>query len=250
MKSIFEINIFDLKWVEIGKAIFVALVDTIKYEYSFYLLLIQSKKYEDFDVFESDIRAKVQLFSLSLTFKMWSRPHYRSATFQQDMINNLRNVAIPGTGVPLSLFCYHWITCLLFVLVLNPVICILGAINKSWKVSSTTQEFLVRSLSYYSDHLLHPDDWFSYWRLNCSLVSYHSMLTRTDGYALENKWQFLVRGNEKGVPVSPFLSDVSAIVCKNINVEGGMGIHFYQASLNSRAILIILNFGTEITLRN
>ena len=40
-----------------------------------------------------------QLFSVGLIFKMWSKgKHYRSPSFQQDMIDNLRNVAIPGTG--------------------------------------------------------------------------------------------------------------------------------------------------------
>lgn len=40
---------------------------------------------------------KVQLYSLSLIFKLWSLPHYRSNSFQQDMLDNLKNVAVPGT---------------------------------------------------------------------------------------------------------------------------------------------------------
>ena len=35
--------------------------------------------------------------------------------------------------------------------------------------------------SYYEDHLLHPDDWFSLWRMNCRLVSYHSLVTQAPG---------------------------------------------------------------------
>ena len=46
---------------------------------------------------EDDKWGKVQLYSLSLIFKLWSLPHYRSNSFQQDMLDNLKNVAVPGT---------------------------------------------------------------------------------------------------------------------------------------------------------
>ena len=42
---------------------------------------------------------KVQLYSLSLIFKLWSLPHYRSKSFQQDMLDNLKNVAVPGITI-------------------------------------------------------------------------------------------------------------------------------------------------------
>jgi hypothetical protein len=78
-------------------------------------------------------------------------------------------------------------------------------------------------------HLLHPDDWFSFWRLNCQVVSYHSLARQTPGYKQEDKWTFLKDGHAMGVPVSPFL-ELQSIVCKNKNIEGGMGIHFFKVS--------------------
>jgi len=39
-------------------------------------------------------QAKVQVFSLVLIFSLWDKPHYRNGTFQDDMIKNLRNVAV------------------------------------------------------------------------------------------------------------------------------------------------------------
>lgn len=57
---------------------------------------IQNPKYSDMKAYENDAWARVQVFSLSLIFKLWFRPHYRSASFQQDMKDNLRNVAVPG----------------------------------------------------------------------------------------------------------------------------------------------------------
>ena len=47
--------------------------------------------------------ARLQIYSLCLHLRLWSSPHYRSGTFANDMRKNLRNVALPGTGVPLSL---------------------------------------------------------------------------------------------------------------------------------------------------
>jgi hypothetical protein len=68
--------------------------------------------------FGGDVWANVQVFSLSLIFKMWSRaPHYRSRDFQEDMINNLKNVAIPGEWYENIQYCLifsdcmpHWIS--------------------------------------------------------------------------------------------------------------------------------------------
>eukprot|EP00602_Paraphysomonas_sp_CaronLab_P011072 CAMPEP_0185021290 /NCGR_PEP_ID=MMETSP1103-20130426/3974_1 /TAXON_ID=36769 /ORGANISM="Paraphysomonas bandaiensis, Strain Caron Lab Isolate" /LENGTH=273 /DNA_ID=CAMNT_0027552723 /DNA_START=162 /DNA_END=983 /DNA_ORIENTATION=+ len=44
---------------------------------------------------------------------------------------------------------------------------------------------------------------------------------------MEDKWTFLQEGHKRNVPVSPFITDMEVLVCKNKNVEGGMGIHFY-----------------------
>eukprot|EP00597_Dinobryon_sp_UTEXLB2267_P004753 CAMPEP_0170077304 /NCGR_PEP_ID=MMETSP0019_2-20121128/14146_1 /TAXON_ID=98059 /ORGANISM="Dinobryon sp., Strain UTEXLB2267" /LENGTH=351 /DNA_ID=CAMNT_0010289549 /DNA_START=318 /DNA_END=1373 /DNA_ORIENTATION=- len=80
----------------------------------------------------------------------------------------------------------------------------------------------------YKEHLLHPDDWFSLWRMNCRLVSYHSFVTQSPDYRQEDKWTFLTSGKALGVPVSPYFEDLTNIVCKNKNIEGGMGIFFYK----------------------
>lgn len=48
---------------------------------------------------QDDVWANVQLYSLALIFKMWDKPHYRSKSFQEDMINNLKNVAVPGISI-------------------------------------------------------------------------------------------------------------------------------------------------------
>ena len=171
-----------------------SIVDTVSvtclYFYTLYEYIFLHKSYSSCSTFPNDTWARVQLFSLSLIFKLWSKPHYRSPTFKQDMIDNLRNVAIPGSGVPLSVFCHSYYTCLFFILFINPTICMLGAINKGRieqrSVASFSYESLVVSVcKHYRDHLLHPDDWFSLWRLNCRLVSYHSLLTQAKGYKQE-----------------------------------------------------------------
>lgn len=99
--------------------------------------------------------------------------------------------------------------------------------NKARKEARQAELFVLLTLQYYVQHLLHPDDWFSLWRLNCRLVSHHSSTEHTEGYKQEDKWTFLVTGQDVGVPVSPFMT-VENIVCKNKNIEGGMGIHFFK----------------------
>lgn len=39
----------------------------------------------------------------------------------------------------------------------------------------------------YVEQLLCPQDWFSFWRLNCRLASYHALVTSSKGYAQEDK---------------------------------------------------------------
>ena len=217
------------KWPEIMSYIAEGFQTFITYVNALYAFIFQKCKYDECSVFGDDKWAKVQIFSLSLIFKLWSMKHYRSPSFQQDMIDNLRNVAIPGTGVPLSVFCYSYWTCLFYVVFLNPFICLMGAINKARKESHTTLEGAAASvLAHFKQHLLHPDDWFSFWRLNCRLVSYHSTLTSHIDYQQEDKWSFLTLGKQLEVPVSPFLDRIPSLVCKNKNIEGGMGIHFFQ----------------------
>jgi hypothetical protein len=107
------------------------------------------------------------------------------------------------------------------------------------------ENFIVSTVRAYKIHLLRPDDWFSLWRLglglglglllglvlrlrlrlgldlecdshpnpnpspnrlNCRLVSYHSYLTKAEGYKQEDKWTFLTEGRDLNVPVSPFIT--------------------------------------------
>ena len=53
-------------------------------------------------VFPDDQHARVHIYSLAVAFRIWSKPHYRSKSFQHDLLANLSNVAIPGTGEELE----------------------------------------------------------------------------------------------------------------------------------------------------
>lgn len=52
---------------------------------------------------------------------------------EQDMVKNLKNVAIPGTGIPLSWHCFFKATVYILILFLNPAMCLLSAINMQRK---------------------------------------------------------------------------------------------------------------------
>jgi hypothetical protein len=167
--------------------------------------------------------ARIHLFSLASTFYLYDKPHYRKGSYRDDLIDNLRNVAIPGTGIPLSIVVRSKLIALGFLLTVYPTISFVTSFQK-WFISkfqdSLSDEFATR--------LLAPDDWFSYWRLNCNVVGLHALLNDVPaGYAMENKWSFLEHGDKVGVPISPYLK-TPGIVVKHKNEEGGMGIHFYK----------------------
>ena len=54
-------------------------------------------------VFPEDTHARVHIYSLAVAFRIWSKPHYRAKSFQHDLLANLSNVAIPGTGIDVSI---------------------------------------------------------------------------------------------------------------------------------------------------
>jgi hypothetical protein len=167
--------------------------------------------------------ARIHLFSLASAFYLYNKPHYRKGSYKDDLVDNLRNVAIPGTGLPLSLFVRSKILAFGFVLTAYPVVSFAASLHK-WIKSG----FQASISEEYATRLLAPDDWFSYWRLNCRIVGLHSLLNDMPaGYEMENKWTFLEEGTNRGVPVSPYLR-TPGIVVKHRNEEGGMGIYFYK----------------------
>ena len=84
-------------YIAVMSAVADAVKVTLLYFYTLYEYIYLGKSYTSCTTFQEDTWARVQIYSLSLIFKLWSKPHYRSPTFQQDMIDNLSNVAIPGT---------------------------------------------------------------------------------------------------------------------------------------------------------
>lgn len=167
--------------------------------------------------------ARIHLFNLATNFYLYNKPHYRKGSYRQDLVDNLRNVAVPGTGIPLSWMASTRLTALGFLTITYPWFSLVASIHywiKTGGKSSIREEYNCR--------LLAPNDWFNYWRLNCNVVGLHSFLNNMPkDYEMENKWTFLEEGEKRGVPVSPFLK-TEAIVVKHRNEEGGLGIFFYK----------------------
>lgn len=99
--------------------------------------------------------ARIHLFSLASNFYLYEKPHYRKPSYRSDLIDNLRNVAIPGTGIPLSWFVHSQWTALCTLLgTINPLVCLTASVHYWFKTrgkSSISAE--------YAKRLLAPDDW-------------------------------------------------------------------------------------------
>jgi hypothetical protein len=209
--------------------------------------------------------ARIHLFSLASHFYTWRRPHYRKPTYQQDLLDNLSNVYIPGTQRffgPLSLFVYSRFRFTILILIVNPVASLIASLHYSYKMkrlseSSSSQKSCL--VTEYQRRLLSPNDWFNYWRLNCNVVALHSLFNSDIGgscskkpdplplpeavskkqqqvakdYSMENKWTFLQFGDAVGVPISPFMKEPACLVVKHKNEEGGLGIHFFRNAANA-----------------
>ena len=73
--------------------------------------------------------------------------------------------------------------------------------------------------------LLEPRDWFQLWRLNCRLASMTALATKSGDFDMESKWNFIKGCLENGLPTTPALEMPKILVAKDVNEEGGMGIH-------------------------
>lgn len=171
--------------------------------------------------FPESLHSRCHVYSLSLIFSLWSKPHYRNGTFQEDMVKNLRDVALPGTGIPLSTFAYSKILTFIFITVLYPVCAVVAALN-----AGKLQNFR-KTIESFIEQLVAPQDWFSFWRLNCRIATLHAGVTAHRDYRLEDKWEFLLQAEKKNVRVTPYMK-MSGIVCKHRNEEGGLGFESFK----------------------
>ena len=92
-----------------------------------YVCLVRHGAYAELRALTDSKRARLQIYSLALHVRLWHRAHYRSGTFQKDLQKNLCNVAVPKTGVPLSLLCYSRALAALFLAALYPLLCAVGS---------------------------------------------------------------------------------------------------------------------------
>ena len=217
-----------------------AISNTMNYYRCLSYYWISNGTYEQCPYFQDNVRAKVQIYSLALIMRIWDKDHYRNGDFQEDMIKNLRDVALPGTGIPLSYFAYHKILTYFFLLVLYPTVAWIAAFNRVYhnneeEPTEYTKHSKVHHLyQCYNEQLIEPRDWFSYWRLNCRLATYHSYVTgkaTKENYDCEDKWKFLIKSKEKDIAVTPWL-DVD-IICKDRNEEGGLGFKAFKNAANT-----------------
>ena len=159
-----------------------------------------------------------------LWFLRYGTNHYRNGTFQDDMLKNLRDVAIPGTGIPLHYFSYFKIATYWMIFVGYPIVATVAAVYATSFKSFNASKFMDNFVG----QMINPQDWFSFWRLNCRLATFHSSLTNFDrDYSLEDKWKFLVEAERLNVAVTPYMK-VSGIVCKHRNEEGGLGFESFK----------------------
>jgi len=172
--------------------------------------------------------SRAHLYSLASVPWLMTQPHYRTGTFQEDMLTNLRNVVPPTglLGVPLSVFARSRVHTVLAVLVLLPSVAFVGAWWRKWHgLEDSAAECFGRSL-------LSPTDWFQLWRLNCRLASMTSLATQSKDFELEDKWVFIQNCLEKKIPVTPVMDWPVTLVAKDCLEEGGMGIHVLKNVLH------------------
>lgn len=174
------------------------------------------------------------LYSLAMVPWLMPKPHYRTGTFQQDMRTNLRNVVLPTGfyGLPLSVWAttrLHAVFAILFVI---PTAAFWGSWYRRFKGLEASE------LECYRRTLLEPRDWFQLWRLNCRLASMTALATKSPDFDNEDKWNFIKGCLANKLPTTPALPSPKTLVAKDVNEEGGMGIHVLKNVLHGGCWLL------------
>ncbi|CAK0855461.1 unnamed protein product, partial [Prorocentrum cordatum] len=168
-----------------------------------------------------DALGRAHLYSLASVPWLMVQPHYRAGTFQQDMLTNLRNVAVPTGvyGIPLSLWARSRASAVVAILFMIPTVAFWGSWWRRLRgMEASAAECFRRSL-------LAPTDWIQLWQLNCRLASMTALATQSKDFDLEDKWKFISSCLEKKIPVTPVMDKPVTLIAKDVNEEGGMGIH-------------------------
>lgn len=202
--------------------------DSAEYQKALIYYWFFGGSFKDSPYFRERLKAAVHVFGVALDLKLWSKVHYRKPSYRADLADNLRNVAIPGTGVPLSTLAHFRIAAWGFYVFINPGLCFLAALNDSRKRRQLWPSDIANA---FREHLLEPNNWYNFWRINSRLAAWHGYVTNSEDYGTENKWTFLKLGDERGVKVTPFLKEPK-LVCKHKNEEGGLAIEFYKNAVH------------------
>ena len=178
-------------------------------------------------LFFTDPQIRCNLYAIGKMFYLWHKPHYRNINFQQDLKQNLSDVVLPYTCIPLSFFCYSRYLMYIFVFIIYPTICFFTSFSIN----------LEKWNNNFYNYLFKPDNWFIYWRLNCLLVSLHSYKTKSTDYKLEDKWAFTELAKKKNISVCDYL-EIEKLFVKHRNKEGGMGCHIFKNAISNGDWLI------------
>merc|ERR1712203_455037 len=99
---------------------------------------------------------------------------------QDDILANYKNVAIPGTGLPLSIPARFQIFAAFFMIFVYPILCFFAGFHNALRLQDDrSTPFATRWARAYHQQLLEPQDWFSFWRINSRLAGWHAYVTST-----------------------------------------------------------------------
>ena len=94
--------------------------------------------------------ARMHLYTLASAFYLYHKPHYRKPSYKEDIVDNFANVAIPGTGLPLSLFVWNKPLAFGLVCTASPIVSAIASFYLWFKTrgkSSISEEYAIRLLA-------------------------------------------------------------------------------------------------------
>ncbi|CAF1307600.1 unnamed protein product [Adineta steineri] len=105
----------------------------------FFYYLYSGKGIDAYRTSGIDRRVLIHIYSLVLTIRLFSFRHYRAKSYGEDLRANLRNVIVPFTIIPLSIFCFNKFICLFFLIFIYPLWALIGSIYLS--IYDTREQF-------------------------------------------------------------------------------------------------------------
>ena len=218
-----------------------ALAALIEY-YRSLLFYSRGGDYTKCSCFQNDSHAKVHTYCLGIVLYKWNDKGLNGNTIRDHLRQHLGSLTLYKCIIPMKFWLYSKWSYYIFLFLVYPLFCIINALTEK-KVRGFAEV-----PSTFQIKLINPSHWVTLGWTNavCSFFSLQELPASVS--SLFKQTRLIEAAKECNIPVIEKLD--GEIVIKNANVEGGMGIKFFNTNSKDKNYVIQKVFDLHKSLKD